>query len=220
MNRLKGVRAREGNLGEGCPPRTSEMEYTSGMRKVIVSEFISLDGVVEAPGGEKSLGERAGWTMPYASEEFMKFKQGELFDGEALLLGRITYEGFAAAWPTMKDDAGFADRMNGLPKYVVSSTLKKASWSNSTILSRDHEAAISKLKEGPGKDILVFGSAQLARWLGSRALVDEWRLLVYPILVGAGKRLFAESAAALPLTLLETRSLDKGVVLLRYGKKA
>ena len=158
MNRLKGVRAREGNLGEGCPPRTSEMEYTSGMRKVIVSEFISLDGVVEAPGGEKSLGERAGWTMPYASEEFMKFKQGELFDGEALLLGRITYEGFAAAWPTMKDDAGFADRMNGLPKYVVSSTLKKASWSNSTILSRDHEAAISKLKEGPGKDILGFSA--------------------------------------------------------------
>ncbi len=190
------------------------------MRKIVVSEFISLDGVVEAPGGEKSLGERAGWTMPYASEEFMKFKLDELFAGEALLLGRITYEGFAAAWPGMKDDSGFADRMNGLPKYVVSTTLKTASWNNSSILSRDHEAEILKLKEGPGGDILVFGSAQLARWLGARGLVDEWRLLVYPILVGAGKRLFAESAAALPLSLLESRNLDKGLVLLRYGKKA
>ena len=190
------------------------------MSRIIVSEFISLDGVVEAPGGEKSLGERAGWTMPYASEEFMKFKLDELFAGDALLLGRITYEGFAAAWPGMKDDAGFADRMNSLPKYVVSTTLKEATWKNATILSRDHEEAISRLKEGQGKDILVFGSARLARWLGAHGLVDEWRLLVYPILVGAGKRLFAESAAALPLSLLESRSLDKGVVLMRYGKKA
>jgi dihydrofolate reductase len=188
------------------------------MGKLVVSEFISLDGVVEAPGGEESLGERSGWTFPYVSGEFRQFKRDELFAGEALLLGRRTYEGFAAAWPGAKDDDGFADRMNGLPKYVASSSLRSAGWNNSVILSRDIEGRIEKLRQGPGGDILVFGSAGLARWLRDRNLVDEWRLLLYPVVLGAGKRLFADSPAAIPLALLEARRLEKGLVLLSYGR--
>jgi dihydrofolate reductase len=189
------------------------------MRKIIVSEFITLDGVVEAPGGEPSLGSRSGWTLPYGSAEFMRFKLAELFAADALLLGRRTYDGFAAAWPSMKDDEGFADRMNGLPKYVVSSTMRTASWDNSAVLSSDVEKQIRDLKEQPGQDILVFGSIDLVRWLAARDLVDEWRLLVYPVILGTGKRLFAESPASRPLGLLESRILDKGLVLQRYGRE-
>jgi dihydrofolate reductase len=189
------------------------------MGKIVVSEFITLDGVVEAPGGEPSLGSRSGWTIPYGSEDFNKFKLEELFAADALLLGRVTYQGFAAAWPRMKDEVGFADRMNSFPKYVVSSSMKIASWDNSRILPPDPEAELMNLKAAPGGDILVFGSVQLARWLALRGLVDEWRLLVYPILLGAGKRLFAEAPSATALELLESRAFEKGLVLQRYGRK-
>jgi dihydrofolate reductase len=189
------------------------------MGKIVVSEFITLDGVVEAPGGEPSLGSRSGWTLPYGSDDFNKFKLEELFAAEALLLGRVTYEGFAAAWPSMKDEAGFADRMNGLPKFIASSSLKAAGWNNSRILPRDAEGELRRLREAAAGDILVYGSIDLARWLAPRGLVDEWRLLVYPIVLGAGRRLFAEAPAAMPLSLLESRPFEKDLVLQRYGRK-
>jgi dihydrofolate reductase len=188
------------------------------MRKIIVSEFITLDGVVEAPGSEISLGSRSGWTLPFGSDEFMKFKLSELFAVDGLLLGRVTYDGFASAWPGLKDDSGFADRMNSLPKYVVSSTLGTANWNNSQILSRDVEREIGILKERSGQDLIVFGSVELVRWLAARDLIDEWRLLVYPVILGAGKRLFAESPKSISLGLLESRMLGKGLVLQRYGR--
>jgi dihydrofolate reductase len=189
------------------------------MRKIVVSEFITLDGVVEAPGSEITLGSRSGWTFPYGSEEFMKFKFDELFAADSLLLGRVTYDGFAAAWPAMKDGSGFADRMNGLPKYVASSSLTAPSWSNSRILAGDIEKELLDLKKEPGRDILVYGSVELSRWLAVRDLVDEWRLLVYPVILGAGKRLFAEAPAPMPLALLESRIMEKGLVLQRYGRR-
>jgi len=189
------------------------------MRRIIVSEFITLDGVVEAPGSEISLGSRSGWTFPYVSDEFMQFKLDELFAADAILLGRVTYDAFAAAWPAMKDEVGFADRMNSLPKYVVSSSLGTAVWNNSQILSRDVEKELAILKEKSGQDLIVFGSVELVRWLAARNLVDEWRFLVYPVILGAGKRLFAESPASIALNLLESRMFEKGLVLQKYGRR-
>jgi dihydrofolate reductase len=185
------------------------------MRKVIVSEFITLDGVIEDPGGaEKS--KYGGWSMPFGSDEYYKFKFDELFAADAMLLGRVTYQGFAAAWPSMKDEGGFADRMNGLPKYVVSTTLNKADWNNSQIIKTNVAEEVSKLKRQPGKDILVAGSGTLARALMQQNLVDEFRLMVHPIVVGGGKRLFGDGLERTMLALADSRPLDKGVVVLTY----
>ncbi|MGE5625476.1 MAG: dihydrofolate reductase family protein [Bacillota bacterium] len=184
------------------------------MRRVIVSEFISLDGVVEDPGGaEKS--KYGGWTWPYWSDDIGKYKNDELFAGDALLLGRRTYEGFAAAWPSMKDEWGFADRMNGLPKYVATRTLKRLDWNNSHRLDGDVAKAVTELKRQPGQDILVAGSAELVQELMRHALVDEFRLLTYPVVLGGGKRLFADGVGA-SLKLTGTQAFGKGVVALTY----
>jgi dihydrofolate reductase len=180
--------------------------------KIIVSEFMSLDGVMESPGPDGSGFAYEGWTMPYASETFMKFKQDELLQASALLLGRVTYDGFAAAWPKMKDTGDFGERMNSIPKYIVSGSTEKLEWENSKVISVEE---IPKLKQEPGKDICVFGSSMLVRTLMERGLVDEYRLLVYPIVLGVGKHLFKEGVYS-ALTLTETKPLDKGVVLLRY----
>ena len=185
------------------------------MRKIIVSEFISLDGVIEDPGGAEGF-EHGGWTFPYWSDEIGKFKREELFAGDTLLLGRVTYEGFAAAWPSRTDEQGFAERMNSLPKFVVSNTLAEADWQNSTVVNGDVAAEIAKLKDQPGGDILVAGSAQLVRTLAQHDLVDEYRLLVYPVVLGSGKRLFGDGKRA-DLELREVRSFDSGVVLASYG---
>jgi dihydrofolate reductase len=175
--------------------------------KLIVTQFITLDGVVEAPNE---------WSFPYWTEETAQFKLEELLATDAHLLGRVTYEGFASAWPAMKDEAGFADRMNSLPKYVVSSTLKKADWNNSHILNTNILEEISKLKKQSAGDILAAGSMTLIRFLMEHDLVDEYRLLTYPIVLGKGKRLFTEGTPA-SLRLTESRLMGStGVVLLRY----
>jgi dihydrofolate reductase len=190
------------------------------MRKLVLSEFVTLDGVMEAPGGEPSLGDRAGWTMPYFTDEAGKFKFDELIASDALLLGRKTYEGFAAAWPSRQDEAGFAERMNSLPKYVVSTTLGKADWNNSTIIKGDVANAIRKLKEQPGQDILLGGSCQLAQSLMRDGLIDEYRLMVFPVVLGTGKRLFTDSDAMTALKLVDSSTTSTGVAILTYQPAA
>jgi dihydrofolate reductase len=184
------------------------------MRKLIVSEFLSLDGIMEDPGPDGPF-KQAGWSMPYADGQFFKFKLDELFAADALLLGRVTYDGFAKAWPGRKDEAGFSERMNSIAKYVVSENLEKAEWNNSKIIRGDLTEEITKLKQQPGGNILVFGSSVLINALMQNNLIDEYCLLVYPLLLGAGKRLFEDGAGA-KLKLLEAKSFDSGIVLLRY----
>jgi dihydrofolate reductase len=186
------------------------------MRKVIVSEFVTLDGVIEAPGGEDSLGARGGWTIPFWNEEAAKFKFDELFACDALLLGQVTYQAFAAAWPSMTDEQGFADRMNSLPKYVVSTTLQEVQWNNSRLIKENITEEVSKLKEQLGQDIVVFGSCDLVHLLMQHDLIDEYRLMVYPVVVGNGKRLFKEGSDMKVLRLVETKPFSSGVVVLTY----
>lgn len=188
------------------------------MGKVVVSEFVSLDGVIEDPGGAEKF-EHGGWTIPYWSDDIGAFKFDELMTSDALLLGRVTYEGFAAAWPGQTDEAGFADRMNNLPKYVVSTTLDKADWNNSTIISGNVAEEVANLKEQPGQDILINGSGKLIQSLMPDNLIDEYRLLVYPIVLGSGKRLF-QGGIDTTLKLVESRVFDSGVILLRYQPAA
>lgn len=184
------------------------------MRKIVISEYVTVDGVMEDPGGgEKSA--YGGWSFQYWSDEAGKYKFDELFASDALLLGRVTYEGFARAWPSMQDEAGFADRMNNLPKYVVSTTLEKAEWNNSHIIKGNVAEEIAKLKQQPGQNILVAGSAALAQTLMQHGLVDDYWLMVHPIVVGGGKRLF-QDASKTPLQLVETKPLPLGVVVLHY----
>lgn len=173
------------------------------MRKVVVTEFLSLDGVMEAPA----------WTFKYWNDEIAKFKGEESSASDALLLGRVTYEGFAAAWPASKDEG--ADYFNNVRKYVVSTTLAKADWNNSRLIKDNIVAEIAKLKEQDGQDITVHGSATLVQTLIQHDLVDCYRLLVYPIVLGQGKRLFQEGTSA-TLRLVETRSLGSGVTALIY----
>ena len=173
------------------------------MRKIIVTEFMSLDGVIENPA----------WSMPYWSDEIADFKREEDAMTDALLLGRVTYEGFAAAWPNSKDEG--AERINGMPKYVASNTLERADWNNSSIISGDTIAGIKALQAQPGQDLLVYGSGVLVRSLMAHDLVDSYRLLVYPVLVGGGQRLF-EGAPPRNLKLQESRTLGSGVLALVY----
>jgi dihydrofolate reductase len=174
--------------------------------KLVVTQFMTLDGVVESP---------QDWSFPYWSDETAKLKWEELLATDAHLLGRVTYEGFAAAWPERTDEQGFADRMNSLPKYVVSTTLKKAEWNNSHVISKNVVDEISKLKEQPGGDLLVAGSVTLLRTLMEHDFVDEYRLLTYPIVLGEGLRLFSDGITA-SLKLTESKPMGSGVVLLRY----
>jgi dihydrofolate reductase len=181
------------------------------MSRLVVSEFVSLDGVMEEPRWTFEYHDKRPWT-----EDQMKFKNGELFGSDSLLLGRVTYQGFAGAWPSMQDDPeGYGKRMNGLPKYVVSRTLEKAEWNNSRVISGDVAAEVTKLKEQPGQDILVFGSCSLVQTLLQLGMVDELRLMVYPVVLGSGKRLFNSPLHA-ALKPVETRAFGSGVVLLRY----
>jgi dihydrofolate reductase len=185
------------------------------MRKVVISEFISLDGVIEDPGGAEGY-VHGGWTFKHPDDEGMKFKLDEVFAADAMLLGRVTYEGFAAAWPGMTDDVGFAQRMNGMAKYVVSTTLQSADWNNSTVISGNVADAVRKLKDQPGQDILVAGSRTLAQTLLAEGLVDEYRLMVFPVVLGSGKRLFGATDQASTLTLVDARTLDSGTMILTY----
>ena len=175
------------------------------MGKLVVTEFISIDGVIEDPGGAEDFA-HGGWVFQFErGEEGNKFKLDEVLEAEAQLLGRVTYEGFAAAWPSRTDEAGFAERMNAMPKYVVSSTLRELTWSNSTLIEGDVAAEVAKLKKQVPGDILVAGSATLVRALVEHDLVDELRLMVFPIVLGSGKRLFGDSASTKALRLLESQ---------------
>jgi dihydrofolate reductase len=179
------------------------------VRKVVVSEFVSLDGIIEDPR----------WTFRFMSEEREDFKFDELSASDALLLGRVTYEGFAAAWPRMTESAGeYADMMNGYPKYVVSTTLEEPlEWNNSTLIKRNVAEEVLRLKQQPGKDILIFGSGDLVNTLMQHDLIDEYRLMVFPIVVGSGKRLFGDASDPKVLSLADTKTLGSGVVVLSYG---
>jgi dihydrofolate reductase len=184
------------------------------MRRIVVSEFMSVDGVMEDPGGAEGF-ERGGWAFQFdRGAEGDKFKLDEVMGSDAMLLGRVTYEGFAAAWPSREGD--FADKFNGMPKYVVSTTLGEPEWNNSTVIGDDIAARVAELKTAHDGDILVNGSGQLVRLLVDDGLIDELRLMVFPILLGAGRRLFEDGAAA-PLQLVESKPVGSdGVVILTY----
>lgn len=184
------------------------------MRKVIVSEFVTLDGVMEDPGGAEGT-KHGGWSLQFGSEEQQKYKFDELFAGDALLLGRVTYQGFAAAWPNMPGTGAFGERMNSLPKYVVSTTLQEVTW-NARLIKGNSAEEISRLKQEAGQDILVAGSGELVHYLQQHDLVDEYRLMVFPIVVGSGKRLFREGSEKQILKLTESKTFSSGVVVLTY----
>ena len=181
------------------------------MRKLIVSEFVSVDGVMEDPGGAE--GTVGGAWARGLTKEAGKFKFDEVMACEALLLGRVTYQGFAAAWLSMKDEGGFADKMNGMPKYVMSKSLGKAEWNNSTLLRGDVLQEVTKLKQAAGGDILVNGSAQLVAGLAKHNLVDEYRLMIFPVVLGKGKRMFPDGIDRTALKLTEVIPMG-GVVTL------
>jgi dihydrofolate reductase len=184
------------------------------MGRIVITEFVSLDGVMEAPGGGEDY-EHAGWTFEIdRGAEGDKFKLDETFASEALLLGRVTYEGFAAAWPSVENE--FADKFNSMPKYVVSSTLETAEWNNSTVLSGDVVEEVSKLKQEQDGDIVVHGSARLAQALIEHDLVDELRLMVFPVVLGSGKRLFGDTSNKKRLRLTDSKTVGDGVAILIY----
>lgn len=174
------------------------------MRKLIVTEFVSLDGVMEEPGN---------WSLPFWNDEIARFKGDEFSAGDAQLLGRVTYEGFAKAWPQSQDEG--AEQFNRMPKYVVTRTLKELAWNNSHPIAGDIAAAVRDLKQQPGKDILVSGSGMLVDTLLSAGLVDELHLLVYPLLLGKGKRLFSNGVHS-ALRLASSRAFTGGVLALIY----
>ncbi|MCC6906103.1 MAG: dihydrofolate reductase family protein [Anaerolineae bacterium] len=174
------------------------------MKRVVWTMFVSLDGVVENPA----------WSMPYWNDGIAAFKQEEQDMCDTLLLGRVTYEGFAAAWPGRTDDG--ADWMNGTPKLVATTTLREAAWSNSSIIREDVQQAVRALKQQAGKDILIYGSATLARALMVRDLIDEYRMLVYPVVVGAGSRMFEGVNAQANLRLARSQTFSSGAVGLIY----
>jgi dihydrofolate reductase len=186
------------------------------MGKIVVTEFVSLDMVMEDPGGSENF-KHGGWSFEFdRGEEGDKVKLDELFEADAQLLGRVTYEGFAAAWPKREDEAGFAERMNTMPKYVFSNTLKEADWTNTTILSGDFATEISKLKRDVEGNILVAGSRQLVQGLIQHDLLDQLRLMIFPVVLGSGKRLFGETEDRKRLKLNDSKTVGDGVVVLTY----
>ena len=184
------------------------------MGRIVVTEFVSLDGVMEDPGGAEHF-KHGGWTFKIPQgEDGSKFKLDETRDSEALLLGRVTYQGFAAAWPSVEGE--FGDKFNNMPKYVVSSTLGKAEWNNSTVLKGDVVKEVSKLRQKPGGDIVVHGSAKLVQTLLANDLIDELRLMVFPVVLGSGKRLFGDASDMKRLHLTDSKTVGDGVLILIY----
>jgi len=182
------------------------------MSKVVVSQFVSLDGVIEDPGGSEGW-DRGGWAFQFErGPEGDKFKLDEVMDSDALLLGRVTYEGFAEAWPSREGE--FADKFNNMPKYVVSTTMEEADWNNSTVIKGDVAEQVSKLKEQPGGDILVNGSAQLVETLTGHGLVDEYRLMIFPVVLGSGKRLFNATSKPVAMKLVDSKPAGECHILI------
>ena len=184
------------------------------MGRIVATEFISLDGVIEDPGGSEDF-EHGGWSFEISrGEEGDRFKLDETMGSDALLLGRVTYEGFAEAWPSR--DGEFADKFNNMPKYVVSSTLEDPEWTNSTVLEGDVVDAVTKLRQEVDGNIYVHGSRQLAQTLIEQDLVDELHLMVFPVVLGTGKRLFGETSDKKPWRLSDSRAVGEGVLILTY----
>jgi dihydrofolate reductase len=185
------------------------------MGRIVVTEFMSLDGVMEGPGGDNDF-VRGAWSFEFErGEEGDKFKVDELEDAEGLLLGRRTYEGFAAAWPSRSGDP-FSDKFNAMPKYVVSSTLENPEWNNSTVLKGDVVEALTKLREEREGNLLLSGSAQLAKTVIEHDLFDELRLMVFPVVLGTGIRLFGETTDMKKLQLKESKTVGDGIVTMVY----
>ena len=185
------------------------------MGDIVVTEFITVDGVAEDPGGSEGH-PHGGWGFETVRGKGAQFKLDELRATDALLLGRRTYDGFSQAWPGQEGE--FADKFNSVPKYVVSSTLRDPSWTNTTVLQGDLAEEVAKLRQRHDGDIGVHGSLQLAQALFDRGLVDELRLMIFPVVLGSGKRLFAGDASHRPLELAESRNVGDGVVILTYRK--
>jgi dihydrofolate reductase len=185
------------------------------MGRIVVTEFVSLDGVVEDPGGSEDF-KYGGWSFEFdRGAEGNQFKLDETFASTAQLLGRVTYEGFADAWPSREGE--FADKFNSMPKYVVSSTLEAPEWTNSTVLDGDPVEAVTKLRQEADGDVVVHGSAQLAQTLIAHDLVDELRLMVFPVVLGTGKRLFGDPGEKKTLRLVDSKVVGDGVVILTYA---
>jgi len=186
------------------------------MGKVVVSQFVTLDGVFQDPGGSGEF-DRGGWAFQFdRGPEGDRFKLDEVMAAGALLLGRVTYQGFAKAWPSMKDEVGFADKMNGIPKYVVSTTLDRAEWNNSTVIRGNVLEEVDTLRQQVDGDILINGSGQLVQTLMEHDLIDEYRLMVFPIVLGSGKRLFAGANKASTLRLVDTRKAGDCLILIYH----
>src|SRR5205823_1607827 len=186
------------------------------MGRIVVTEFVSLDGVMEEPGGSEH-SKHGAWTFKFnRGDEGNKFKVDETNNAEAQLLGRVTYEGFAAAWPQRSGDP-FSEKFNSMPKYVISKTLKKADWNNSTIIKGNIVEEVSKLKQTLKGDILVSGSARLVQTLIANDLVDQLNLMVFPVVLGSGKRLFGGTDDHKKLQLAESKTVGDGVAIIVYN---
>jgi dihydrofolate reductase len=186
------------------------------MGQIVVTEFISLDGVVEAPGGGEGF-KHDGWSFEFdRGDEGNKFKLDETRASAALLLGRRTYEGFAEAWPSRTDDVGFADKFNSMPKYVVSTTLESADWNNTTILRSLDD--VPKLKDDVEGELVVHGSPTLVQGLLEQDLVDELRLMVFPVVLGTGKRLWGETSDKKSFTLADAKTVGDGIAILTFRR--
>lgn len=190
------------------------------MGKLVVTEFISLDGVIEDPGGSENY-EHGGWSFEYdRGEDGNKFKLDELMASDALLLGRVTYEGFAAAWPERDDEAGFAEKFNTMPKHVVSTTLSDPEWQNSEVISENIPEEIERLRERYDGDIQVAGSGTLVKTLIENDLVDQWNLMIFPTILGSGKRLFGDGIPRRNLKLVEDRGVGPDGVRVQIYERA
>lgn len=184
-------------------------------RKIIATNYVSLDGVIEDPVGMENSG-LGNWTGPFTrGPDGDKFKLDELLESDAMIYGRRTYDGFAAVWPTLDDPQGFAKRINALPKYIASHTITTPAWNNTTLLSKDLIGDIRKLKAEPGSNILIYGSVSIAHALMPHGLIDQFTLMVYPVVLGGGKRLFPEGRSS-RMQFEETRQFGDGIVLLKY----
>jgi dihydrofolate reductase len=186
--------------------------------RIVVTEFVSLDGVMEGPGGDDNF-VRGAWSFEFdRGEEGDRFKLDETQKADALLLGRRTYEGFAEAWPPREGE--FADKFNSMPKYVISSTLEDPDWNNTTVLGGDVREAVSRLQDTEEGEIVVHGSRQLVHALVEHDLVDELRLMVFPVVLGTGKRLFGETSDMKRLRLTDSKIVGDGVAILSYAPAA
>jgi dihydrofolate reductase len=186
------------------------------MRTLIVSEFVTLDGIMEAPGGEPGH-PHSGWVFDFMGPEQLQYKLEEVREAAALLIGRVTYESFAGAWPAREGE--FADKMNTMPKHVVSTTLRRPEWNNCTVIGSDVAGRVARLKAESGGPILVAGSRTLLHALMAHDLVDEYRLMIFPVLLGSGRRLFPETSRKTSLRLTDSRAFASGVVVHHYHRQ-